>query len=556
MSRLWQWAGVLCLLSACQVDHVANARFECTGDRQCANDFTCHDGVCTPGPILDAGPSDAEPDSTPDADLDPADVGAGADASADDRDGDGFADGVDNCPAVANDQADLDGDGLGDSCDDDRDGDGVNQPADNCPGVPNPAQRDRNANGQGDACEVACAAPGARCTLRKATCTVREACGAGFAIFEYEGTCGERWCGDFIEPAREVMGGGCGPQEVCKPEPEAPCVPVEICPGDVDCVPEADGAPCAIGAEPDRLARCVDGACRAWDCMAPECNEVGARRFSIDASLNTEAIVPGQPGVRIEQPGAQLAWAFPGREPGGNLPGASSPSLADAHRRCAALVYDEHDDWRLPTMQELHSMGAFRGSFRFDVLQIIARTEALFYSRTLVDDANVMAVTLIDTVASPIPIEGVDAQVVCVRGMTPAIRDLSLRRARFAALADLGDVLDTHSDILWTDMGMRASYQDARAACDGIGASMPSIDALTTLLTFTGPDLPTPASWIAWDDDRPQPSNMRVWSFATTPVEGEHLHLNFSNGEVSAVRDPSPLDVLCVHWPELPEPGE
>ena len=43
--------------------------------------------------------------------------------SADD-DGDGVADGVDNCPKVVNeDQADLDLDGLGDLCDDDKDGD-------------------------------------------------------------------------------------------------------------------------------------------------------------------------------------------------------------------------------------------------------------------------------------------------------------------------------------------------------------------------------------------------------------------------------------------------
>ena len=43
-----------------------------------------------------------------------------------DADGDGFYDDADNCPAVANaDQADLDSDGTGDSCDGDIDGDGV-----------------------------------------------------------------------------------------------------------------------------------------------------------------------------------------------------------------------------------------------------------------------------------------------------------------------------------------------------------------------------------------------------------------------------------------------
>jgi hypothetical protein len=45
--------------------------------------------------------------------------------SAPDRDGDGVADATDNCPDVANAaQADLDGDGLGDTCDEDIDGDG------------------------------------------------------------------------------------------------------------------------------------------------------------------------------------------------------------------------------------------------------------------------------------------------------------------------------------------------------------------------------------------------------------------------------------------------
>lgn len=54
----------------------------------------------------------------------------------DDQDNDGIATSVDNCPMVANtDQADLDGDTLGDVCDDDRDNDGFDDPSDDCPNL-------------------------------------------------------------------------------------------------------------------------------------------------------------------------------------------------------------------------------------------------------------------------------------------------------------------------------------------------------------------------------------------------------------------------------------
>jgi len=76
---------------------------------------------------------------------------------AEDTDGDGVNDLADNCVDIANaDQADLDGDGLGDVCDDDRDGDGVLNDADNCPDTANPDQGDLNGNGIGDYCDVEC----------------------------------------------------------------------------------------------------------------------------------------------------------------------------------------------------------------------------------------------------------------------------------------------------------------------------------------------------------------------------------------------------------------
>ncbi len=84
-----------------------------------------------------------------------------------DEDRDGFfAEGgdcgpVDDCPAVANpDQADQDGDGIGDACDacpldpaNDADQDGVCGNVDNCPAVANPDQHDEDGDGIGDACD-------------------------------------------------------------------------------------------------------------------------------------------------------------------------------------------------------------------------------------------------------------------------------------------------------------------------------------------------------------------------------------------------------------------
>jgi hypothetical protein len=75
-----------------------------------------------------------------------------------DSDDDGVADFEDNCPAVANaDQADDDGDGLGNACDRindvDNDKDGINNDVDNCPAIANPDQADVDGDGKGDACD-------------------------------------------------------------------------------------------------------------------------------------------------------------------------------------------------------------------------------------------------------------------------------------------------------------------------------------------------------------------------------------------------------------------
>jgi hypothetical protein len=83
-------------------------------------------------------------------------------AAARDWDGDGVDNTADNCRFDANaDQADDDGDGVGDACDpfaldpyDDLDGDGVGSDADTCPLEPNPDQQDADGDGVGDACDI------------------------------------------------------------------------------------------------------------------------------------------------------------------------------------------------------------------------------------------------------------------------------------------------------------------------------------------------------------------------------------------------------------------
>ena len=71
-----------------------------------------------------------------------------------DSDKDLIPDSIDNCKDVANpDQADIDGDGIGDVCDTDNDNDGILDVNDNCKYVANPSQLDTDNDGKGNKCD-------------------------------------------------------------------------------------------------------------------------------------------------------------------------------------------------------------------------------------------------------------------------------------------------------------------------------------------------------------------------------------------------------------------
>lgn len=106
---------------------------------ECPTGLACVADVCvTPGtqPALDASLDDAVRDgAAPDADPDPP-----IDAPAADADGDGIADGTDNCPQDSNaNQRDHDGDSRGDVCD-------------VCPHLADDGA-DQDADGVGDLCD-------------------------------------------------------------------------------------------------------------------------------------------------------------------------------------------------------------------------------------------------------------------------------------------------------------------------------------------------------------------------------------------------------------------
>ncbi|MCB9654010.1 MAG: amidohydrolase family protein [Deltaproteobacteria bacterium] len=129
-------------------------------------------------PLFSCGAPTNEPTCTP---LRPGEFDGVP--TADDTDGDGIPNATDDCATIFNAprgvdgtaQADADNDGVGDACDvcpltadslvceapdpDDRDGDGFANAVDNCPDLPNPDQADADGDLHGDVCDACAHAP-------------------------------------------------------------------------------------------------------------------------------------------------------------------------------------------------------------------------------------------------------------------------------------------------------------------------------------------------------------------------------------------------------------
>jgi hypothetical protein len=104
---------------------------------------------------LDGLGNNADTDDDNDNLNDTAEASKGSNPLLRDTDSDGRRDGTDNCPINANaDQKDRDGDGQGDACDTDDDGDTVPDSTDNCPLTPNVGQGDQDSDGKGDTCDT------------------------------------------------------------------------------------------------------------------------------------------------------------------------------------------------------------------------------------------------------------------------------------------------------------------------------------------------------------------------------------------------------------------
>ena len=136
-----------------------------------------------------------------------------------DSDGDGICDNQDNCDFTANpDQADNDGDGIGNACDDtpngpcgnqggDSDGDGICDNQDNCDFTANPDQADNDGDGIGNACDD----------------TPNGPCGNQGGDSDGDGICDNQDNCDFTANPNQADNDGDGIGNACDDTPNGPC---------------------------------------------------------------------------------------------------------------------------------------------------------------------------------------------------------------------------------------------------------------------------------------------------------------------------------------------